>query len=61
MNLELKECWWLILIILSFAWLIGEGVGEYKNSNKQDYSLGFAECKAGMPHRYIVNESEESK
>lgn len=63
MNLTLKECWALIVALVLAAWFVGWLGGESSqiNPNKEFYSLGYAECKAGMEHRYMQNKTEVTK
>ena len=60
MDLELKECWFLIVILLVGVLFIGVGVGQYQEaySSMQNYSLGYAECKAGMKHKFQIISKE---
>lgn len=47
-----------MLIIIIF--IAGVGVGETKDASNKSYSLGYAECKASMPHRYL-NETKDKQ
>ncbi len=59
MNLELKDCWFLILMFITIVFITGLGLGEARDASNKNYSysLGYAECKASMPHRYL-NETK---
>lgn len=52
MDLELKECWFFIIMIMGLSFAVGLGFGQASDKDKENYSLGYAECKGGFEHKY---------
>lgn len=58
----MKEIWLGFLVplflFIILAVVIGFGIGKTSQRNDEvaNYSLGYAECKANMPHIYKIQE-----